>query len=122
MVQSAWNDNLALTNPYLRLHTKLQRTAKALRKWSRSRIGNVKLLLCAAKLLVGVLDVVQEFRQLSMQELLLKRDLKGRIMGLSAVEKLTAKQQSRLMAIKAENAMQTEKLHPEDTHCHRNCV
>jgi len=75
-----------------------------------------------AKLLVGVLDVVQEFRQLSMQELLLKRDLKGRIMGLSAVEKLTAKQQSRLTAIKAENAMQTEKLHPEDTHCHRNCV
>ena len=122
VVQSAWNDNLALTNPYLRLHTKLQRTAKALRKWSRSRIGNVKLLLCVAKLLVGVLDVVQEFRQLSMQELLLKRDLKGRIMGLSAVEKLTAKQQSRLTAIKAENAMQTEKLHPEDTHCHRNCV
>ena len=35
---------------------------------------------------------------------MLKRDLKMRILGLSAVEKLRAKQQSRLTAIKAENA------------------
>ena len=38
------------------------------------------------------------------QELLLKRDLKARILGLSAVEKIRAKQQSRLTMIKAENA------------------
>jgi len=35
---------------------------------------------------------------------MLKRDLKLRILGLSAVEKLRAKQQARLTAIKAENA------------------
>ena len=48
--------------------------------------------------------MVQEFRQLTGQELLLKRDLKARILGLSAVEKIRAKQQSRLTMIKAENA------------------
>ena len=88
-------------NPYLRLHTKLERTGKELRKWSRSKVGHVRLLLCAAKQLVGILDVVQEFRQLTWQELLLKRDLKARILGLSAVEKIRAKQQSRLTMIKA---------------------
>jgi hypothetical protein len=86
------------------LHTKLQRTGKALRKWSRSKIGHVKLLLCAAKQLIGILDVEQEFRQLTVQELHLRQDLKARVSGLSAIEKIRAKQQSRLTAIKAENA------------------
>ena len=63
IVQSAWNRELSLVNPYLRLHTKLERTGKELRKWSRSKVGHVRLLLCAAKQLVGILDVVQEFRQ-----------------------------------------------------------
>jgi len=53
---------------------------------------------------VGVLDVVQEFRQLTSQEFLLRRDLKARILGLSAVQKIRAKQQSRLTMIRAENA------------------
>ena len=95
---------LTVVNPFLRLHTKLQRTGKALRNWAHSKIGHVKLLLCAAKQLIGILDVVQDFRQLTEQEIQLKRDLKARVLGLSAVEKIRAKQQSRLTAIKAENA------------------
>ena len=58
IVQSAWNRELSLVNPYLRLLTKLERTGKELRKWSRSKVGHVRLLLCAAKQLVGILDVV----------------------------------------------------------------
>ena len=61
VVQDAWNRNLSLTNPYLRLRTKLHRTRKALKAWAKSKIGHVKLLLCAANQLVGILDVVQEF-------------------------------------------------------------
>jgi len=72
VVQLAWGQDLSVVNPFLRLHTKLQRTGKALRKWSRAKIGNVRLLLCAAKQLIGILDVVQEFRQLSEQEVALK--------------------------------------------------
>ena len=53
-------------NPFLRLHIKLQRTGAKLRQWSKSKIENVKLLLCAAKQLIGILDVVQEFRQFSL--------------------------------------------------------
>lgn len=49
VVASAWTKNTRVTNPFLRVHIKLQRTSKALRKWARSLIGNNKILLCAAK-------------------------------------------------------------------------
>jgi len=104
VVQQAWEGEVVPTNPFLRLHIKLQRTGSRLRQWSRAKIGNVRLLLCAAKQLIGILDVVQEFRQLTTQELQLKRDLKARYLGLAAVEKIRAKQQSRLTGIKAADA------------------
>ena len=104
VVSEAWHRDLQVTNPYLRLHTKLERTGKALRKWARSLIGNNRLLMCAAKMLIAVLDVVQEFRQLSEQEITLKRDLKTRFLGMTAVEKLRAKQVARLSSIRAAEA------------------
>jgi len=104
VVQQAWEREVTTVNPFLRLHIKLQRTGAKLRQWSKSKIGNVKLLLCAAKQLIGILDVVQEFRQLSVLEVRLKRDLKARFLGLTAVEKIRAKQQSRIRGIKAADA------------------
>jgi hypothetical protein len=101
VVADAWQKEVRIVNPYLQLHTKLQRTSKALTKWARSMIGSNKLLLCAAKMLIGILDVVQDFRQLSDQEISLKRDLKVKFLGMTAVEKLRAKQSARLTAIKA---------------------
>jgi len=91
-------------NPFLRLHIKLSRTAKALKQWAKHTIGNNKLLICAARQLIAILDVVQEHRQLSSAESLLRRDLKARYLGLTAVEKLRARQQSRLINIKANEA------------------
>lgn len=52
---------LIVTNPYLRLHTKLQRTAVKLRQWARLKLGNNRLLMMAAKQLIWILDVVVEF-------------------------------------------------------------
>ncbi|CAN6171901.1 unnamed protein product [Urochloa humidicola] len=103
-VAEAWQKPLQITNPFLRLHTKLQRTSRALRRWAKSVIGQNKLLLRATSQLIGILDVVQDYRQLSEAEILLKRDLKTRFLGLTAVEKLRAKQRSRLSHIRAEEA------------------
>ena len=64
-VQQVWSRNLTIQNPFLKLYTKLQRTAKRMRGWARGIIGNNKLLMLAAKQLIAILDVVQEFRQLS---------------------------------------------------------
>jgi hypothetical protein len=104
VVQGAWSRSVQVFNPYLRLHIKLQRTGKALRSWARAIIGNNKVLLHAARMLIGILDVVQDFRVLSPEEILLKRDLKARLLGLTAVEKLRAKQRSRLSSIRAAEA------------------
>ena len=103
-VADVWNKPVSLHNPFLRLHTKLQRTAKRFRSLSRSLIGNNKLLLLAAKQLIWILDVVQEFRQLSDEELLLKRDLKNRFLAMSTIEKLRGRQQSRITYIRAGDA------------------
>jgi hypothetical protein len=91
-------------NPFLMLHIKLQRTSKALRRWARGLIGDNKLLLCATAKLICILDVVQEFRPLSDLEVRLWRDLKVRYLGMTAVDKLRAKQSSRLVAIRAVEA------------------
>lgn len=103
-VAATWQKNLQISNPFLRLHIKLQRTSKALRGWSRKMIGRNKLILRATSKLIGILDVVQEHRPLSATEIRLKRDLQNRFLRLMAVEKLRAKQASRLTHIQAEEA------------------
>lgn len=59
---------------------------------------------CPAAKLIGILDVVQDFRQLSDQEIMLKRDLKVRFLGMTAIEKLRERQASRLVSIRAAEA------------------
>ncbi|CAO2206826.1 unnamed protein product [Urochloa humidicola] len=103
-VVAAWSRSSQVCNPFLRLHIKLQRTSKALRAWSKNLIGHNRLLIRAASQLIAILEVVQEYRTLSEQEIQLKRDLKARLLGMTAVEKLRAKQKSRLTFIKAEEA------------------
>lgn len=104
VVANNWGRELQIINPFLRLHTKLQRTSKALRRWAKGLIGNNKVLLCAAKQLIGILDVVQDYRSLNELEMQFKRDLKAKFLGLTAVEKLRAKQASRLISIRADEA------------------
>lgn len=61
IVQQAWGQEVGVFNPFLRLHIKLSRTAKALRSWAKRALGNNKLLFCAARQLIAILDVTQEF-------------------------------------------------------------
>jgi hypothetical protein len=65
---------------------------------------NNKLLIKAVTQLLVVLDVVQDFRALSETEVQFKKDLKVRLLGLTVVEKLRARQASRLTSIKAAEA------------------
>jgi hypothetical protein len=104
VVAAAWGRSTYVTNPFLRVHIKMRRTSKTLRSWARGLIGHNKLLLRAASQLIAILDVVQEHRQLSDPEIILLRDLKARFLGITVVEKLRAKQKSRLISIRAEEA------------------
>jgi hypothetical protein len=57
--------------------------------------------LTAAKQLIWIFDVVQEYRLLSQEELQFYSQLRQRYLGLIAVDKLRAKQCSRLSAVRA---------------------
>lgn len=103
-VAEIWNQPTGVYNAFLNLHIKLQKTAKSLKQWARATMGKNKLTMVAAKKLIGVLDVLQEFRQLSDGEIALKRDLKNKLLGYAAVEKLRTRQQSRLTWIKPNDA------------------
>jgi hypothetical protein len=82
----------------------LQRLGKELRAWARAKVGNNTVLLHATRHLIAILDVVHDFRMLSAEEVQLIRDLKACFLGLTTIEKLRAKQQSRLNYIRVAEA------------------
>lgn len=57
VVKAAWEMPVRVTNLFLRLHIKLQRTGKSLRSWARGLIGNNRVLMCAILKLIAILDV-----------------------------------------------------------------
>jgi hypothetical protein len=69
------------------LFFKLQRTPIRLRQWSKKLFGNARAELHMANEIIHRLDVAQESRQLSLEEILLRQDLKLCVLGLVAVER-----------------------------------
>jgi len=103
-VQEAWNKPISSSNQLKRLHTKLSRVAKALKRWRKEKVGDTKLQLALAKEILLQLEVAQESRALSPEELDLRRRLKIRSTGLAAIEKARIRQRSRLTYIRAGDA------------------
>jgi hypothetical protein len=76
------------------LDFKLHNTAKALRAWSAKSIGSVRSQLTMARMVVGQLDIAQESRALSDDELEMRRELKRMILGLALLSRTIARQRS----------------------------
>lgn len=94
-VKEAWNRPIRQpSNPMLILHTKLSRTGKALRIWARNLILQGKLAMAICREVILQLHKVQEERILSTDELMLRKTLKQRVLGLAAIEKARARHKS----------------------------
>jgi hypothetical protein len=94
-VQQAWNKQVPQNqNPFGVLHIKLSRAAKAFKNWSKSLIPQGTLALAIYKEVIKQLENAQEFRQLSLTEQSLMKQLKERILGLLAIQRCQARQQS----------------------------
>ena len=78
----------------------MARTAKSLKKWKKSKIGDTKLQLAMVKEIILRLETAQEDRALTLEELDLLRRLKLRSIGLALIEKARIRQQSRLTYIR----------------------
>jgi hypothetical protein len=63
VVKQVWEKPLQAIDAIRRLHIKLSRTAKALKKWEKTYIGNIKFQLAIAKEALWQLDQAQERRK-----------------------------------------------------------
>ena len=87
-----------------RLHIKLARVAKGIKRWKKEKIGDTKLQLAIVKEILLQLEAAQEQRMLTTMELDLHHRLKARSMGLTAIEKTRIRQRSRLTYIRCGDA------------------
>jgi hypothetical protein len=100
-VSEAWHMTIPPTlNPLTTLHTKLSRTSKDLKFWSKSLLPQTKKAMIVCREVIHQLETIQELRQLSQGEHHLLNLLNHRLLGLVAVEKSRAKQKSRLTWLK----------------------
>lgn len=103
-VAAAWNKPVQATDPFRKLHIKMCRTGKALKKWQKTKIGNIKMQIEVAKEILWHFDVAEENRVLTHDELECRRRVKLKYQGLIAIEKVKAKQRARLTAIRTTDA------------------
>lgn len=87
-----------------KIHIKHSRTAKALKKWQKIKIGNIKMQIAIAKEIIWRMDVAEEERQLTHEELEFRKRIKLKYQGLLVIEKIKAKQRSRLTNIRVADA------------------
>jgi hypothetical protein len=104
MVQDTWVRPVNSQLPLKRLHIKMARVARSIKKWRRDKIGDTKLQLAIIKEILLQLELAQESRTLTDQELDLRRRLKIRSTGLAAIEKSRIRQRSRLTYIRCGDA------------------
>lgn len=104
VVNEAWNKPLSETDALRKMHTKLSRTAKALKLWQKTCIVNIKMHIAIAKEIIWKFDVAEENRVLSMEEQDCRKRIKLKYQGLLAIDKIRAKQLARLTNIKTSHA------------------
>lgn len=100
----AWESIPSLGNPFFTLQAKLRATTKALMKWSSRWIGSIKTQILVAFEIIFRLDVAMEARALSVEEIVLRRNLKRKLLGLCWLERTIARQRSRLLRLKEGDA------------------
>ncbi|XP_073355220.1 uncharacterized protein [Aegilops tauschii subsp. strangulata] len=104
VVAAVWNAPGVHGCALARLDAKLKRAARALRLWHKHHIGNTLLQLLMAQDTVLMLDHAQEDRQLEQDKLILRKELKSRILGLTVIERIKARQRARVREVRAGDA------------------
>jgi hypothetical protein len=88
------------SNPLARLDFKLRLVSRGLQRWSQRRVGSVRDSILVANEVILRLDLAQESRALSDQEIWLRRSLKLKLLGLASLERTIARQRARVAGIR----------------------
>ena len=100
----AWTKEVKSRYPIRVLHTKMSRTAKALRIWNKHKRRWVVFMSGLANEVIFQLDLAQEERALSDEERHLRGLLKAKLLGIAAVDRARWRQKSRITEIKEGDA------------------
>jgi mannosylglycoprotein endo-beta-mannosidase len=95
-MKEAWMCDEAIVDPFKRLDVLFRKTATALQAWGHRKIGNVKLQMAIANLVILRLDAAQDQRLLSPGEAWLRRTLKLALLGMAFLKRTIARQRSRI--------------------------
>jgi mannosylglycoprotein endo-beta-mannosidase len=95
-VQEGWRCDDSIIDPFQRLNELMRNSALHLQAWSQRAVGNVKLKIAIANLVIHKLDVTQDRRVLSPGEHWLRRNLKQILLSLCSLERTIARQRSRM--------------------------
>jgi hypothetical protein len=104
VVQNTWNKEVQSADPTRVLHTKIERTAKALKNWNRTKVRWTVHASNIASEIIFNLDLAQEDRQLTQEERELRTTLKAKLLGFAAIDRSKWRQRSRLTWIKEGSA------------------
>ena len=104
VVNSAWNQEVNHVDPYHILFHKMKKTSQVLRKWSKTIFAHSKVQIHMALEVILRLDVAQECRPLSAEELDIRRRLKRKVISLSVLERARKRQCSRITNLKVGDA------------------
>ncbi|XP_073362981.1 uncharacterized protein [Aegilops tauschii subsp. strangulata] len=96
VVQQAWTCDTTIVDLFHRLDVLLRNTARALTSWGQRRVGNIKLHNGVAKLVILRLDCAQDVQLLTPEERWLRGMLKQLVLGLASLERMIARQRSRI--------------------------
>jgi hypothetical protein len=90
-VEKAWNKLVLSNDAIWKLHTKLSRTAIALKSWYKNLQKEARLQEDIGTEVIFQLDFVQKEREISADERLLIQYLKSKLLGTAAVERAKCK-------------------------------
>jgi exonuclease III len=95
-VAASWDQPVQSSCPLERVSMKLKRLARKLQSWGHSAVGNVNSQLGLAREVLHRLEMAQDSRPLSSDELWLLQKLKQHCLVLASLERTVARLRSRL--------------------------
>jgi exonuclease III len=96
VVATAWNSVPFVSCPFLTLDAKFKAVTKALQSWSDKNVGHVNSQLALAREILHQLEIANDRRALSPQEIWLKNNLKKHTLALASLKRTIARSRSRI--------------------------
>jgi hypothetical protein len=104
VVEAAWQSVQPGPCPFSTLNLKIRVTAKGLQAWSDKKVGHVASQLAMAREILHMLEIAQDSRALTPEELMMKFMLKKRSLMLSSLKRTIARSRSRITWLKEGDA------------------